>query len=384
MPNNRLQDTYCFLGMPIHALTAQQTLSYIDVSASERDVCFLSTPNVNFFSSSLQDSAFLESLIVSDLNVVDGAPLVWLGRRLGIPIPERVAGASLLEALVMGARLSGRKSPFKLFFFGGDGDVGSKACDLINARVIKCDGVADVICAGYLNPGVGTVEELSTQQIIKRINLSGADFLVVSLGAVKGQAWILRNLQHLNVPVVSHLGAAINFISGDVPRAPRWVQRLSCEWLWRIKEQPKLFARYWHDGILLLRVIVTRLVPYWFWIRRHRLLANEPLSFEQKRSVNTHSICLCGALSVNSVSQLSSILSQLKAFSGLIELDMSRVCYADPRGLGWLMDLEKLAHAAGGTVVISQCNKELVRVLQWNHLGRLFVTPDHCVSKDFL
>ena len=376
MPNKKLQDTYCFLGMPINTLTAQQTLSHIYVSASERDVCFLSTPNVNFFSSSLQDSAFLESLIVSDLNVVDGAPLVWLGRRLGIPIPERVAGASLLEALVMGARLSGRKTPFKLFFFGGDGDVGSKACNMLNARATNCDGVADVICAGYLNPGVGTVEELSAQKIIERINHSEADFLVVSLGAVKGQAWILRNLQHLNIPVVSHLGAAINFISGDVPRAPRWVQRLGCEWLWRIKEQPKLFARYWHDGILLLRVIVTRLVPYWLWLRRHRLLANEPLSFEQKRSPNTQSICLYGALSVSSVSQLSSVLSQLKAFDGLIELDMSRVCYADPGGLGWLLDLEKLALAAGAEVVICHCNKELAQVLKWNHLDRLFATPD--------
>jgi len=87
--------------------------------------------------------------------------------------------------------------------------------------------------------------------VLQAINASQADFLVVALGAKKGQAWILHNLEHLQVPVVSHLGAVVNFVAGTVQRAPAAWQRAGLEWLWRIKEEPALFGRYWNDGLAL-------------------------------------------------------------------------------------------------------------------------------------
>ncbi|MGH6906459.1 MAG: WecB/TagA/CpsF family glycosyltransferase, partial [Aestuariivirga sp.] len=75
--------------------------------------------------------------------------------------------------------------------------------------------------------------------IIDSINATGADFLLVALGARKGQTWLLRNMEALKVPVVSHLGATLNFLAGTVRRAPAGMRKLGLEWLWRIKEEPQ-------------------------------------------------------------------------------------------------------------------------------------------------
>jgi N-acetylglucosaminyldiphosphoundecaprenol N-acetyl-beta-D-mannosaminyltransferase len=114
---------------------------------------------------------------------------------------------------------------------------------------------------GYASPGFGTVEQMSAPETIAHINQSGADFVVLALGACKGQAWIERNHQSLNAPVISHLGAVVNFMAGTVVRAPAWMQYAGLEWLWRIKEEPALWRRYWGDARLLARLIGSRVLP---------------------------------------------------------------------------------------------------------------------------
>ena len=115
---------------------------------------------------------------------------------------------------------------------------------------------------GSLYPGVGTVDEMSSNSIIDAINLSDADLLVTSMGAKKGQAWLRKNKDRIQIPIRAHLGATINFQAGTVKRAPTWVQKWGFEWLWRIKEEPHLWRRYWHDGTVLLRLLVTRIFPF--------------------------------------------------------------------------------------------------------------------------
>lgn len=102
---------------------------------------------------------------------------------------------------------------------------------------------------------------MSTEDLIEHINDCRPDFLVVAMGAQKGQAWIERNFLHINAPVVSHLGAVVNMAAGRVSRAPQWLQRLGLEWLWRIKEEPALWKRYYRDGLAMARMLCTRVLP---------------------------------------------------------------------------------------------------------------------------
>ena len=118
-----------------------------------------------------------------------------------------------------------------------------------------------MVCVGFESPGYGSIVEMSSKSAIAKINASGADFLVVALGAAKGQAWIEHNLEALNVPVVSHLGAVINFVAGGVKRAPLWMQKSGLEWAWRIREEPELWRRYWFDGLGLVKLLIRSVAP---------------------------------------------------------------------------------------------------------------------------
>ncbi len=116
-------------------------------------------------------------------------------------------------------------------------------------------------CVGSIYPGYGTVDVMSSDEILDAINASQADFLAVALSAAKGQTWLHRNRQRLQVPIRAQLGAAINFQAGTLKRAPERVQKLGLEWLWRIKEEPNLWKRYGRDGLSLLKLLCVRVLP---------------------------------------------------------------------------------------------------------------------------
>jgi N-acetylglucosaminyldiphosphoundecaprenol N-acetyl-beta-D-mannosaminyltransferase len=219
------RDVYCILGLPFDAVSLDEAVDKVRVAAESKKRLFLSTPNLNFLITSQTDAAFRNSVIHSDLSVADGMPIVWLAQLLGVPIRERVAGASVFQALMLPARTATgpdeKTSTVRVFFFGGPTGVAQAAHEKIN-RLAQLDGLqgCGVTSVGYASPGFGTVEDMSTPAIIQQINASQADFLVVALGAAKGQAWIEHNRAALTVPVLSHLGAVVNFVAGKIERAP--------------------------------------------------------------------------------------------------------------------------------------------------------------------
>jgi N-acetylglucosaminyldiphosphoundecaprenol N-acetyl-beta-D-mannosaminyltransferase len=187
---------HCLLGLPFDALDMGQAARRLEHARAERTRCLLSTPNLNYLNVAQHDRVFRDSVCRSDISVADGMPLIWISRLLGVPLRERVSGSGLFDALR-------RQSPnaWKVFFFGGPQGAGSRACEMLAADASAMRG------AGHRYPGFGSVQQMSGDEWIDHINASGADFLVVSLGSAKGQAWISHNLDRLRTPVVSHLGA---------------------------------------------------------------------------------------------------------------------------------------------------------------------------------
>jgi N-acetylglucosaminyldiphosphoundecaprenol N-acetyl-beta-D-mannosaminyltransferase len=237
--------TYWLLGLPFDAIGMEEAVRRIQEAAQARRRLIVITPNVNFVSMAAGDAAFRDSLLDSQLSLVDGMPLVWLGRRNGIPFPERVAGSSLLLRLATDST----RRPLRIHFFGGEPGVAERAA----ARLPEFGG--GLIDAGWTDPGFGSIDSMSSAQYVDRINNSGADLLVLALGAKKGHEWIARNRDRVQVPVISHLGATVNFIAGTVERAPTWVQDSGLEWIWRILQEPRLLGRYWTDGLLFLQML---------------------------------------------------------------------------------------------------------------------------------
>jgi N-acetylglucosaminyldiphosphoundecaprenol N-acetyl-beta-D-mannosaminyltransferase len=241
---------YALGGLAFDAVDLDEALMRVELAILRRERLFLSTPNTNFLMATQHDAAFRRSVLMSDLVVPDGMPIVWMARLLGLPVKGRVTGADLFEQFVQRSR-----TPAKVFFFGGPEGAAQTAAEHLNAR----GGV--VHSAGALSPGFGSMDSLCSDEIIDCINASHADFLVVALGAKRGQEWIVRNLDRLNVPVISHLGAVVNFEAGNVRRAPSWMQKAGLEWAWRIREEPALARRYAVDGWALLGFLARVVVP---------------------------------------------------------------------------------------------------------------------------
>ncbi|WP_232630413.1 WecB/TagA/CpsF family glycosyltransferase [Methylobacterium sp. Leaf118] len=240
------RSAFCIFGVTLDNVAMDEVLRVIREAVRTRRKLTIATPNLNFVVRAASDPAFHASILRSDLSLVDGMPLVWAGRWFGVPVKGRVTGADLFERL---RRSRDPAERLNVYLFGGPDGVARLAADRLNAEG------GGLRCVGYRSPGYGSVEAISHPEIIREINASGADFLLVALGAEKGQSWIERNREALEVPVVSHLGAVINFTAGTVRRAPARLQRAGLEWAWRIYREPALWRRYLSDGSAALAML---------------------------------------------------------------------------------------------------------------------------------
>jgi N-acetylglucosaminyldiphosphoundecaprenol N-acetyl-beta-D-mannosaminyltransferase len=331
---------HCILGLPFDAVSLPEAVARVRRAVQTRAPLFISTPNLNFLITSQADAAFRQSVIQSDLSLADGMPIIWLAKLLGIPIAKRVAGSTLFEELRSNcAELD--TAPIKVYFFGGPDGAAHAAAQQLNATSHPHGG--GMRCVGYASPGFGSIADMSTPAIIDHINAAQADFVVVALGAAKGQAWIQHNRALLNAPVISHLGAVMNFVAGTVTRAPTWVQRCGLEWLWRIKEEPSLWRRYWGDGIGLLKLLFCQVLPQ-AW--RLRALAPSPASLlaavvlvEEAEQGSGVSLKMNGAWTAANLHRLIPALRAHAASSALLTLDCTNTTYADSRVAGALNQL---------------------------------------------
>lgn len=338
------REVYCLLGLPFDALGMNAAVQRVQQAARERTPCFLSTPNLNFVVAAQSDADFRNSVLRSDLSIVDGMPLVWVARLLGLPLRERVAGASLFERLRQGAG-----APIKLFFFGGAEGVARTACERLNAEP------GALRCVGFDAPGFESVQAMSGEERIARINAAGADFLVVALGARKGQAWIEHNRSRLHAPVISHLGAVMNFVAGNVKRAPPWLQRGGLEWVWRIKEEPALWRRYGGDGLAFATLLVRRVLPLVVrsWLRRpspQQLAAAKVSVQERAQSVR---LCLEGAWTAANVTPLREAFARAAGSPRRLHVDLAGVSHLDSAAIALIGLLWASRTDHGGEWVIS-------------------------------
>ena len=316
------------LGLPFDAIGVAQAVQRIRDDAFAGRRCVVSTPNLNFAIAARTDAAFRDTVLRSDLSLVDGMPLVWIARLLGLPIRERVSGADVFEALQAHAG-----PPLGVYLFGGLPGVAERACERINQRG------GGMRCVGFETPGFGSIESMSEAAMIGRINDSGAHFVVLSLGAKKGQAWIEHNAPRLTAPVLSHLGAVLNFAAGSLQRAPAWMQSCGLEWLWRIKEEPGLWRRYGSDGLRAAQLLPTRVLPDALASRSTRQVSGDvPPRLERHAAANGVTLALHGAWRDDDLPALCSVLKQLAdGEAGPVSIDLTAAETLDSAVIGTLL-----------------------------------------------
>jgi N-acetylglucosaminyldiphosphoundecaprenol N-acetyl-beta-D-mannosaminyltransferase len=347
---------YCILGLPFDAVTTGQAEQLVLDAAATHRRCFFSTPNLNFLVAALADQPFRMSVLRSDLSLADGMPIIWIARALGVPVVERVAGSTLFERLR--ARRGGR---FSMYFFGGPDGVAARAGEIINAEG------GSMVCVGTHSPGFGNVEQLSPPAQIAAISASGAVFLLVALGAQRGQAWIEHNLATLRTPVVSHLGAVVNFVAGNIKRAPPKWGALGLEWLWRIKEEPTLWRRYYRDGVAFLRLLTGKVLPGALAARRARgrIAAAPAPQLAVQRTGGAVTITLAGEWHAGALAPLRQALTGLAddAQAADIALDLGQVTGLDSATIGLLLVLLGHQSIAGRALAVTAVSSAARRAL---------------------
>jgi N-acetylglucosaminyldiphosphoundecaprenol N-acetyl-beta-D-mannosaminyltransferase len=361
VPDDLSREVYCILGVPLDAVGLQATLRRIEAAASRKISFMISTPNLNHFVLSRSDREFRESLILSDLCTTDGMPIVWIARLAGVSIKGRTAGSDIFDALR--TEVSPAQS-LKIFLFGGPQGVAELAARALNSQ----PGGVKVV--GWHYPGFCSVDEMSSDDVIGQINASGADFLVVALGSQKGNLWLRRNHHRLRIPVRAHFGATLNFQAGTVRRAPPVMRKLGLEWLWRIKEEPYLWKRYWNDGSAMLRLLFTHVLPFVFWTRwmQLRYERKQDLVITQTHASGTVTLSLSGPANAKHVHRAITAFREAAATRKQVTLDFSNIQAIDARFLGLLLMLKKKLKARGAAPKFTGVSPLLQRVF---YLGGL-------------
>lgn len=179
------------------------------------------------------------------LSTMDGLPLVWYAKLVHqAEIKTRVCGPDLmLKCLDHGQQLGWRH-----FFLGGKDEV---LADLV-ANIHKRYPQAELV--GWHSPPFRPLSAEEDQQLVDMINAAKPDFLWVGLGAPKQEKWIAAHLDRVHVPVQLGVGAAFDFHSGHIKRAPLWMQKSGLEWCYRMAKDRRLIKRYFSTNpVFLLR-----------------------------------------------------------------------------------------------------------------------------------
>ncbi len=179
--------------------------------------------------------AFREVLNSADLNVPDGMPMVWIGRLSGFKGMTRVFGPDfMLEAM---KKSSGERMSH--FFFGGKEGVAS------DLETVALTGFPGLRSAGSYTPPFRSLTESEKESIIQKINAAAPDFLWVGLSTPKQESWVREMRSSLKAGVIIAVGAAFDYNTGRLKRAPYWMQQLGLEWAYRLWQEPiRLFKRY--------------------------------------------------------------------------------------------------------------------------------------------
>ena len=361
------REVYGVLGMPIDIDDMAAVLRRIKRAVADADPFLMSTANLNFLMTSRSNIEFRDSLLLSDLCTADGMPIVWLGRLLGIPIKQRIAGADIFERLRSAEVYDQR---LRVYFFGGDDGIAAAACKKLNTEA------GALTCVGSLYPGFGSIDEMSANAVIDAINASHADFLAVALGAHKGQIWLLRNHDRLRAPVRVHLGATINFQAGTLKRAPEQMQKWGLEWLWRIKEEPHLWRRYWNDGVALLLLLLKHVVPLLlmkWWDNLIVRTAPSPLRVKQVEHHESVTIELNGDATEKNLGNVLPCFESAVAAAKDVVVNFTETRQIDARFLGLILMLNKLLKKHGHKLEFMGVSSRMARLFRLH--GFEFLLP---------
>lgn len=236
-----------FLGIPVDALTMQETIYFIDNAINENKRINHVVINAGKVVSMRSDKKLFESVTSCDLINADGQSIVWAARFLGKYLPERVTGADLMQHLI---KLSKDKG-YKCFFLGAKEEVVKKVIDIYSEKY------GSSIIAGYRNGYFDISEE---PEVAQQIVESGANMLFVAITSPKKENFLYEYREILSdVNFTMGVGGTFDVVAGYTKRAPIWMQEMGLEWFFRLIQEPqRMWYRYLIGNTKFILAVLKR------------------------------------------------------------------------------------------------------------------------------
>jgi N-acetylglucosaminyldiphosphoundecaprenol N-acetyl-beta-D-mannosaminyltransferase len=236
------------LGTPVSITDYDGALAAIEAAVSERRRIYICCAPASSLIYARDDAALAAALREAAIVTPDGMGVVHAARLLGEKLSDRVYGPDLMELHCARAVDSG----MPIFLYGG---YDARALAQLQSKLL--DRFPGLTIAGAHSPPHREMTAQESAKLAFEINDSGAQVVWVGIGSPKQELWMQAMRDELDAPVLIGVGAAFDFLSGRVAQAPRWMQRSSLEWLYRLTRDPMRLGRRYLATLPRFAVLVA-------------------------------------------------------------------------------------------------------------------------------
>ena len=231
----------------VNNVNMDETIQAIeDMIASEKK-SYIVAINVDVVIKIENDSYLKEITDKADMVLVDGKPLEWIAKWHNRPIKAKISGSDLVPILCERAAENG----YSIFIIGGKEGIAKKA-----QQNLERDLPGIKIVGTYAPPFGFEKDEIERKKINEMISNAHPDILIACFGCPKQEKWIYENYQKYDAKVSVCAGATVDFLAGNVNRAPKWMSDHGLEWFYRFLQEPKrMFKRYFVDDVKIIKLI---------------------------------------------------------------------------------------------------------------------------------
>lgn len=231
----------------INNVDMEETLSAIDEMIGYENKSYIVAINVDVVIKIEHDSYLKKIVDKADMVLTDGMPLLWIAKWHKRPIKAKISGSDLVPLLCKRAAEKG----YSIFIIGGKDGIAEKAKNNLEKIFSKIK-----IVGTYAPPFGFEKDEKELEKINQLISDVKPDLLIACFGCPKQEKWIYENYQKYDAKVSICAGATVDFLAGNVKRAPKWMSEHGFEWFYRFIQEPRrMFKRYFVDDIKIIYLI---------------------------------------------------------------------------------------------------------------------------------
>lgn len=223
-------DTIDLLGVPVARLGMGETLEVLASFVASGEPHLVVTADASGIAQAQTDPDLMAIYQCADLVTPDSVGVLWGARRKGQTLPGRVSGVDLVDLLCAASADKG----YRIYFLGAAPGVAELAAEKMRLRHPGCNIVGSR--HGYFPPE-------SDEVVANEVAAARPDILFVAMGIPRQEKFIIATQSIIRAKVAIGVGGSLDVFSGTVKRAPKLVQAVHLEWLWRTLANPKKIAK---------------------------------------------------------------------------------------------------------------------------------------------